>query len=99
MGEIQIPFATIPSAGADLVDPENDLVAYFLSIDTQPIASVIARAFSSHGPKGYGVSLLLSRILKIKQVFISDRILGMTSQRGGYLPKTLWFFRWQPANA
>lgn len=76
MGEIQIPFAMISSAGADLADPENDLVNYFLSIDTQPVADVIARAFSGRGPKGYGLSLFLSRILKVKQVFISDRILA-----------------------
>ena len=75
MGEIQIPFGTISSAAADLADPENDLVNYFLSIDTQPIATVVEKAFGSRGPKGYGVSLVLSRILKVKQVFISDRIL------------------------
>ncbi len=76
MGEIQIPFETVCSAGADFADPENDLVKYFLSIDLQSIASVIARAFTNRGPKGYGVSLFLSRILKVKQVFISDRILA-----------------------
>ena len=76
MGEIQIPFGVISSAGADLADPENDLVNYFLSIDTRPIAAVITNSFGTRGPKGYGVSLLLSRILKVKQVFISDRILA-----------------------
>jgi len=76
MGEIQIPFGAISSAAADLADPENDLVNYFLNIDTQPIATVIEKAFGSRGPKGYGVSLVLSRILKVKQVFISDRILA-----------------------
>jgi hypothetical protein len=76
MGEIQIPFGVISSAGADLADPENDLVNYFLSIDTRPIAAVITRSFGTRGPKGYGVSLVLSRILKVKQVFISDRILA-----------------------
>jgi len=75
MGEIQIPFATVSSAGADLADPENDLVNYFLTIDMQPIVNVVERTFSNRGPKGYGASLLLSRILKVKQVFISDRIL------------------------
>ena len=75
MGEIQIPFGVISSAGADLADPENDLVNYFLSIDTRPIAAVIASSFGTRGPKGYGVSLILSRILKVKQVFFSDRIL------------------------
>ncbi len=76
MGGIQIPFGVISSAGADLADPENDLVNYFLSIDTQRIAAVIASAFGTRGPKGYGVSLVLSRILKVKQVFVSDRILA-----------------------
>ncbi len=76
MGEIQIPFPTISSAGSDLSDPENDLVNYFLNIDTEPIAAVIAGTFGNRGPKGYGVSLFLSRILKVKQVFISDRILA-----------------------
>jgi hypothetical protein len=76
MGEIQIPFGTISSAAADLADRKNDLVSYFLSIDTQAIATVVAKAFGSRGPKGYGVSLVLSRILKVKQVFISDRILA-----------------------
>jgi hypothetical protein len=76
MGELQIPFRVTSSAGADLADPENDLVNYFLSIDMQPIAAVIANAFGGRGPKGYGVSLVLSRILKVKQIFISDRILA-----------------------
>lgn len=76
MGEIQIPFEMVSSAGADLSDPENDLVNYFLSIDIKPIATVVSKAFGIRGPRGYGVSLFLSRILKVKQVFISDRILA-----------------------
>jgi len=76
MGEMQIPFGAISSAGADLADPDNDLVSYFLGVDPQPIASVIAKAFGNRGPRGYGVPLFLSRILKVNQVFISDRILA-----------------------
>ena len=76
MGEIQIPFGVISSAGADLADLQNDLVNYFVSIDTGPVAAVIASCFGARGPKGYGVSLILSRILKVKQVFVSDRILA-----------------------
>ena len=76
MGEMQITFGVISSAGADLVDPENDLVNCFLSIDTRPIPTVITSSFGTRGPKGYGVSLVLSRILKVKQVFISDRNLA-----------------------
>ena len=76
MGEIQIPFETVSSARANLSDPENDLVNYFLSIDIQPIATVVSKAFGIRRPRGYGVSLFLSRILKVKQVYISDRILA-----------------------
>ena len=76
MGEIQIPFETVSSAGADLSDPENDLVNYFLNIDITPIATVVSKAFGIRGPRGYGVSLFLSRILKVKQIFISDRNLA-----------------------
>jgi hypothetical protein len=76
MGEIQIPFGAVSSAAADLADRENDLVNYFLTVDTQPIATVVARALGGRGPRGYGVSLVLSRILKVKQVFISDRVLA-----------------------
>ena len=44
MGEIQIPFGAVSSAAADLADRENDLVNYFLAIDTQPIGTVVAKA-------------------------------------------------------
>lgn len=76
MRGIQIPFATISSASADLCDPENDLVNYFVEIDTQPIEKVVSQVFSGLGPKAYGGSLFLSRILKVKQGFVSDRILA-----------------------
>ena len=74
MWEIQIPFETASNAGVDFSDPENDLVNSFLIIDIKPIATVVSKAFGICGPRGYGVSLFLSRILKVKQVFISDRI-------------------------
>jgi len=69
MGGIQIPFATVSSASADLCDPENDLVNYFVEINTRPIEKVVLQVFNGPGPKGYGVSLFLSRILKVKQGF------------------------------
>ena len=95
MGEIQIPFSTVSSAGSDLVDPKNDLVNYFLAIEMQPIDHVVERAFSNRGPKGYGASLLLSRILKVKQVFISDRILVKRLKEVATYSKVVWLFRWE----
>lgn len=76
MGRIQIPLPTISRASVDLGDPENDLVNYFVEIDIQPIERIISKSYSGYGPKGYGISLFLSRILKVKQGFVSDRILA-----------------------
>jgi len=66
MGQIQIPFGTIFSARVNLADPESGFVSHFLSVYTQPIDAAVACAFSSRSPKGYGVSLFLSHILKVK---------------------------------
>ena len=48
-----------------------------LNIDPQPIASVMTRTFTNRSPKRYGVALFLSRILKVKQVLITDRVLAL----------------------
>lgn len=76
MGEIQIPFRAISSAGEDLNDPKNDLVNYFVNINIEPIAAAVEKAYGSLGPKRHRVALFLSRILKVKQVFVSDRTLA-----------------------
>ena len=67
MVQIQIPFSAVSSAGAYLSDPKNDLVNYFLHIDMQPIVNVVEKAFSNRCSNGYGASLFLSHILKIKK--------------------------------
>jgi hypothetical protein len=74
--EYQLYFRPFSSAYEDLADPENDFVNYFASICLQNIKPVIEQCYEDVGPKGYGVSLILSRILKVKEILFSDRILA-----------------------
>ena len=60
----------------DLISKDNELVNYFRSINLHNISSVTNKYYSGLGPQGYGIGLFLSRILKIKQMFFSDRILA-----------------------
>ncbi|ODS32738.1 MAG: hypothetical protein SCARUB_02121 [Candidatus Scalindua rubra] len=76
MDNYQLPLPTFSSAYLDLIDQSNDLVRYFRMINLSNIYPVVNRCYSSSGPKGYGVALFLSRIMKVKQTFVSDRILA-----------------------
>jgi len=76
MANFQFPLPTLTSAYLDLIDENNDLVNYFRSINLSNIHPVIKECYSGSGPQGYGTSLFLSRILKVKQTFVSDRILA-----------------------
>lgn len=76
MTDYQLPIPKISSAYLDLIDENNDLVSYFRSINLSNIHPVIEKCYSHAGPQGYGMGLFLSRILKIKQIFVSDRILA-----------------------
>jgi hypothetical protein len=72
----QLCFKPFSSAYEDLSDPNNDFINYFASIKQQHIQPVVDKIYAGAGPEGYGVSLVLSRILKVKEVFFSDRILS-----------------------
>jgi len=54
---------------------ERQFLDYFRSIDKHAIANILAE-FHSTGPIGYSVSLVLARILKIKERISSDRELS-----------------------
>ena len=51
---------------------ERQFLDYFRSINKHAIANILAE-FHSTGPMGYSVSLVLARILKIKERISSDR--------------------------
>ena len=74
--DFQIPIRPFSSAYEDLSDPANEFVNYFSSIRCEHLAPVIARYYAGIGPTGYGISLILSRILKVKEIMFSDRILA-----------------------
>lgn len=76
MTDYQLPVPKFSSAYLDLIDEENDLVNYFRLIHLSNIHPVVERCYSHAGPQGYGMGLFLSRMLKVKQTFISDRILA-----------------------
>ena len=74
--DYQLYFRAFSSAYEDLSDPENDFVNYFASIRLQNIKPVIEQYYKGVGRNGYGVSFILSRILKVKEILFSDRILA-----------------------
>lgn len=74
--DYQMPFPSLSSVYEDLSDPRNDFVNYFAMIQSHHIHNVMKQAYPGPGPAGYGASLFLSRILKVKQTFVSDRILA-----------------------
>jgi len=76
MTDYQLPMPKISSAYLDLTDENNDLVNYFREINLYNIHPVVEKCYSQAGPQGYGVGLFLSRMLKVKQTFVSDRILA-----------------------
>ena len=76
MTDYQLPLSTFDSSYLDLTDEENKLVHYFREINLNNIHPVIEKCYSHAGPQGYGIGLFLSRMLKVKQTFISDRILA-----------------------
>lgn len=74
--DYQIPFPPFSSSYEDISDPQNDFVNYFAMIQSHHIYNVMKQAYPGPGPTGYGISLFLSRILKVKQTFVSDRVLA-----------------------
>ncbi len=76
MAKYQLPLPALTSAYLDLTDEKNELVSYFRSINLDNIGPVVNESYSQSGPRGYGTGLFLSRILKVKQTFVSDRTLA-----------------------
>ncbi len=76
MTRYQLPLPTLSTAYLDLTDEKNKLVSYFRSINLDNIRQVVEERYSGAGPRGYGTGLFLSRILKVKQTFVSDRTLA-----------------------
>jgi hypothetical protein len=55
---------------------EVEFLEYFRRIDKRPIMEILSEFRSSTGPDGYATSLVLARILKVKERISSDRELS-----------------------
>ena len=75
MVSFQLPLPALARDCSALNDEEKDFIHYFSAIDHSCIAPVL-NGYKGIGPKGYGTSLILARLLKIKQRILSDRHLA-----------------------
>jgi len=71
----QIPLPGLARDIHTLTTEEKDFIEYFSSIDDKCISPVI-NSYTGVGPKGYGTSLMLARIIKVKERILSDRQLA-----------------------
>ncbi len=71
----QIPLPGLARDINTLTTEEKDFIEYFSSIDDNCISPVI-NSYTGTGPKGYGTSLMLARIIKVKERILSDRQLA-----------------------
>jgi hypothetical protein len=75
MVNFQVPLPGLARRFGDLTAEEKDFLAYFSTIDTHCITPVV-NCYAGIGPKGYGTSLILARIIKVKERILSDRQLS-----------------------
>ena len=75
MVDFQIPLPGLARDFDGLTPQEQNFIAYFSNIDMECISPVMA-CYAGVGPKGYDVSLMLARIIKIKERILSDRQLA-----------------------
>lgn len=61
--------------GRKYTQKEREFLEYFRSIDKHAIGKILSE-YRSTGPVGYSTSLILSRILKVKERILSDRDLS-----------------------
>jgi len=75
MVHFQIPLPGLARDFNNLTNEEIDFIEYFGSIDNSCIFPVVD-SYAGIGPKGYGTSLILARIIKVKERILSDRQLA-----------------------
>ena len=75
MVHFQIPLPGLARSFNDLTEQERIFIEYFSSIDLKCISPVV-ECYTGIGPKGYGASLILARMIKIKERILSDRQLA-----------------------
>jgi hypothetical protein len=76
----QLPLPGLSRNPAYLTSEENKSLSYFSAIDPKCL-SPVANLYVGVGPKGYGVSLILAWIIKIKERILSDRQLAKAPRK------------------
>jgi hypothetical protein len=75
MVHFQVPLPGLSRDIRTLTAEEKDFLNYFCTIDSSRIFPVVD-CYAGVGPKGYGASLILARIIKIRERILSDRQLA-----------------------
>jgi hypothetical protein len=75
MVDYQVPLPGLTRDFNDLTKEEREFIEYFSAIDSNSISPVVD-CYAGIGPQGYGKSLILARIVKVKERILSDRQLA-----------------------
>ena len=75
MVDYQVPLLGLARNFNDLTEEEREFIEYFAAIDSKSISPLVD-CYSDIGPQGYGTSLILARIVKVKERILSDRQLA-----------------------
>jgi len=75
MANFQVPLPGLARDFNNLTYEERDFIGYFSAIDSDCISPVLD-CYAGIGPKGYSTSLILARIIKVKERILSDRQLA-----------------------
>jgi hypothetical protein len=75
MVNFQLPLPGLARDFNNLTEQELEFIEYFSTIDLNCI-SPVTDCYAGMGPKGYGTSLILARMIKIKERILSDRQLA-----------------------
>ena len=65
MVHFQVPLPGLARDISTLTEEEKDFLDYFCTIDSSCISPVVD-SYAGIGPKGYGASLILARIIKVQ---------------------------------
>jgi len=75
MVDFQIPLPGLARNFNNVTDQEKEFIAYFSTIDIGCISPIVD-CYAGIGPKGYDTSLILARMIKVKERILSDRQLA-----------------------
>ncbi len=89
MVDFQVPLPGLARGFNNLTDEEKAFIAYFSTIDIECISPVV-NFYAGIGPKGYETSLILARVIKIKERILSDRQLAKVLKQNDLYRFVTW---------